>query len=89
MHEKKFANVALTRVYNGRSTTIFCVTLYNKKIVEYYNYPPTELQWRSQKYFPGGANGGGLGALAPSGVQGRSPGGGSGGEAFQKLITFF
>ena len=38
-------------------------------------------QWRSQKYFSGGANGGGLEAWAPSEVQGRSPGGRSGGGA--------
>jgi len=41
----------------------------------------SDVQWRSQKYFPGGANGGGLGAEAPSGVQGRSPGGGLGGRS--------
>ena len=38
-------------------------------------------QWRSQKYFPGGANGECLGSGAPSGVQRRSPGGRSGGKA--------
>jgi len=26
MHEKKFAKLILPRVYNGQSTTIFCVT---------------------------------------------------------------
>ena len=36
--KRNLRTLLLTRVYNGRSTTIFCVTLCNKKIVEYYNY---------------------------------------------------
>ena len=35
--KRNLRTLLLTRVYNGRSTTIFCVTLCNKKIVEYYN----------------------------------------------------